>query len=82
MLDPHPATETGARASGPWCVVIGIIRVKLSPTPTFHDRRGQSGIAPNVTTLGLNQGFTERDLTYAPSNEKSGNKCDNFIEIG
>jgi len=62
----------------PCCVVTGIICVKLSPTTTFLDRRGQSGIAPNITALGANQDFTNRDPTYQPSNEKSGNKCGNY----
>ncbi len=63
-------------------LVAGIIRVKLSPTPTFLDRRGQSGIAPNVTALGPNQDLAKRDPTYKPRRENSGNKCGNFIGIG
>ena len=39
-----PNWAPGPLGRDPCCVVTVIIRVKLSPTPTFHDRRGQFGI--------------------------------------
>jgi len=62
ILPPKPAP--GPLGRDPCCVVTGITRVKLSPTPTFLGHRGQSGIASNVTSLGANQGFTKKDPTY------------------
>ena len=76
--------ETGARVPGPWpvmhCRLVPFARTTvLNPSLCNPGRLEQLGIPGNFQ---LNQHPVQRDATKRPSNEKSANKCGNFIGIG
>ena len=63
---------------GSECTVPGIVCAKPCLSAASPAMAGLSMPARLTRASELDRGQAERDPTYSPSNEKSGNKCGNF----
>ena len=68
----------GPLGRDPCCVVTGTVCAGPCLSAAFQAMVGLSVPVRLTTASELDRGQAERDPTYSPSNEKSGNKCGNF----